>query len=254
MKNNNKNKDNDRVFVDRFIKTVLVIIIIILLLHSCSLIKDTNKEKIPGGNIDIIDIDCDKDAKCIEIDDDSNSKNTNTNTNTNTNNYEIDNKNEQSLPVNSDIDNEEENDDDSEGKFVVFDKNIRWNGEVNAKIFTNSMYKLEGVVAPESSNTYQFIVRNNTKYKMKYEINFVEFNPYNVNMKYKLKKNDTYIIDHYVSASGLEKVISMLEQESNDTYYLEWKWVSSDNDTEIGKNPDVNYNLKIKVKAESVND
>ena len=43
----------------------------------------------------------------------------------------------------------------------------------------------------------------------------------------------------------------MLGSSDNDTYYLEWKWISSDNDTSIGKNPDSKYGLTIEVKAGS---
>ena len=89
---------------------------------------------------------------------------------------------------------------------------------------------------------------------MKYSISFIEDNPYNINMKYKLKKNDTYIVDHYVSATELNIADIKLNVNTGDTYYLEWKWISSSNDTEIGANPDSKYGLKINVEAESTND
>jgi len=123
-----------------------------------------------------------------------------------------------------------------------------------AKIFTNSMYKFRNVIAPESSNTYQFVVKNATDYNLKYTIDFVESNEHNINMKYKLKKNDTYLIDHYVSASELNISQMMLNVSSNDTYYLEWKWISSSNDTNIGKTPNAYYELAIKVEAESIDE
>ena len=44
-----------------------------------------------------------------------------------------------------------------------------------------------------------------------------------------------------------------LNSSNNDTYYLEWKWVSSDNDTQIGKAGNASYGLKIEIKAESTN-
>jgi hypothetical protein len=139
-------------------------------------------------------------------------------------------------------------------ELIVKDEEIRWVGSTDAKIFLSSMYELGDKIAPESSNVYQFIVRNGTFYNLKYEVNFVESNPYNINMKYKLKKNDTYIIDHYVSASELNISNILLDSKTNDTYYLEWKWISSENDTEIGTNPDATYELKIEIKAESVNE
>ena len=86
---------------------------------------------------------------------------------------------------------------------------------------------MDGKIAPESSNTYQFVVKNSTKNKLKYEINFIETNDYNINMQYKLKKNDTYIIDHYVKPSELSVNDMILNPGENDTYYLDWKWISS---------------------------
>lgn len=141
-----------------------------------------------------------------------------------------------------------------EGTFEVYDDDntpVTWNGSTDLKIFSKTSYPIEGKIAPESSNMYQFIVKNNTIYKLKYQINFIETNDYNINMKYKLKKNDEYIIDHYVSASELNINDIILNSNENDTYYLEWKWVSSSNDTEVGANPESYYGLKINIKAES---
>lgn len=141
-------------------------------------------------------------------------------------------------------------------KVDVFDEEkspITWNGSKDLNIFTNSIYSVEGTIAPESENTYQFVVRNNTAYTIKYNINFIENNDYNINMKYKLKKNDNYIISNYSNANALTITGYTLNPGENDTYYLDWKWISSDNDTSIGKNPDAKYGLKIEVKAESTN-
>ena len=113
---------------------------------------------------------------------------------------------------------------------------------------------MEGRIAPESSNAYEFKVENNTAYNLKYQIEFIETNEYNINMKFKLKKNDTYIIDHYVKASELSVTDMPLNINDSDTYYLEWKWISSSNDTSIGQNPEAKYSLKIEIKAEGTND
>ena len=72
-------------------------------------------------------------------------------------------------------------------------------------------------------------------------------------MKYRLKKNDTYVVHHYVKASELRVDDMILNRNENDTYYLEWKWISSSNDTSIGENPEAKYGLKIEVKAEETN-
>lgn len=139
--------------------------------------------------------------------------------------------------------------------FYVDDSDVKWSDETDLNIFTDSMYGKNGKVAPESSNTYKFVVNNNTRYNLKYKISFTEENQHNINIKYKLKKNGSYIVDHYVSYNEINKSDLLLNSNSKDTYLLEWKWVSNDNDTDIGINArenDVKYKLKIKVEAESV--
>ena len=219
--------DKKKKKLDAVIKIILIIIIIILLLHNCALNNNKNKEKIPTGNVEIIEIKCDKDTNQCDTSSDDNT-----------------------IPVSGSEDEVVTID----GMVTVYDNDVTWHGSTEAKIFTNSMYQLEDVIAPESSNTYQFVVKNSVGYKIKYNVSFIESNPYNINMKYKLKKNDTYLIDHYVSVNELNLTNLMLDSSNNDTYYLEWKWISSDNDTEIGKTPNANYGLKIEIKAESTND
>jgi hypothetical protein len=70
-------------------------------------------------------------------------------------------------------------------------------------------------------------------------------------MKYKLKKNGEYIIGEYVSYDELNLSNMVITSGVSDTYLLEWKWVSSSNDNEIGKNG-ATYGLQINVDAESV--
>lgn len=78
-----------------------------------------------------------------------------------------------------------------------------------------------------------------------------------MNMKFKLKKGNTYLINQYVSSEelGIENMI--LNGNKYDTYYLEWKWVGDDDttDTSIGndaKTNDIEYSLTINVEAESI--
>ena len=40
-----------------------------------------------------------------------------------------------------------------------------------------------------------------------------------------------------------------LNMKQTDTYYLEWKWFSSDNDTKIGESINAKYKLKIEIKV-----
>lgn len=144
--------------------------------------------------------------------------------------------------------------------FYVSDKEkVKWQDDIDLNIFedSTSISKVRGKIAPESKGTYKFIVNNGTQYNLKYSISFAETNQHNMNMKYKLKKGDTYLIDHYVPYNQLNIDDMLLNSNSSDTYYLEWKWdgENDDNDTQIGKNAkssNITYNLKISVEAESV--
>ena len=191
-------------------------------------------------------------------------KNKNNNSNINNDGTTTDNSNQDNASNNdnsnsdssnnnsSSDDNQDDNVEEPEDEMFVRDKRLVWDNVSELKIFTNSVYNFEEKIAPESSNTYQFIVKNSTSYNLKYNMSFIETNPYNINMKYKLKKNDTYIVDHYVSYNELNINDQLLNAKTNDTFYLEWKWISSDNDNQAGENS-ANYELKIKVEAESTN-
>ncbi|MBP5204158.1 Ig domain-containing protein [bacterium] len=143
------------------------------------------------------------------------------------------------------------------GDFDVFDDEnapITWNGSTNLDIFSKTEHTMDGKIAPESSGEYKFTVSNSTDYKLKYSISFIETNNYNINMKYRLKKNNTYIVSNYVSASDLNVDNVLLPIGENDVYTLEWKWISSSNDTSIGQSLSADYGLKIEVNAEGTND
>ena len=148
----------------------------------------------------------------------------------------------------------------TEDDFYVNDKDVvRWEDESSIKIFEDSTHiaKVNGKIAPESSGTYKFVVNNGTKYTLKYKIRFTETNSHNMNMKFKLKKGNIYLIDHYVSCDELNIENMTLNVQTSEDYYLEWKWVGDNdtNDTTIGntaQNTDIEYNLAIKVEAESI--
>ena len=161
------------------------------------------------------------------------------------------NSNEQSNKSNSNT--------DLEGEFYVSDnKIVKWNDNTNLNIFTDSkkISKVNGKIAPESTGIYVFNVNNKTKYNLKYNISFIESNEYSINMKYKLKKGNTYLVDQYVSYEQLNINDMLLNSNKTDIYSLEWKWVgdNDNNDTTIGmsaKDGDINYSLKINIEAES---
>ncbi|MBR3198474.1 MAG: hypothetical protein IKG27_00505 [Bacilli bacterium] len=248
-KKNQKKKNN---YVDRAIEIVLIIVIILLLLHNCGFSKKEGKEKTPSGNVNIIEIKCDDNGKCRK--DDKNGEIVVDDNTKSSGSKKSENKGSVSPSDSNDSgESEDDSEEEDDGNFKVYDKKVTWSESTDLNIFSNSFYNYEDIIAPESSNVYQFVLKNSTDYNLKYSISFSETNPYNINLKYKLKKNNSYIVSNYVSYDQLNLSDELLNSKKSDTFYLEWKWISSDNDTDVGK-IQANYNLKINVEAESVNE
>ena len=148
--------------------------------------------------------------------------------------------------------NEEKEVDDEESLIVD------WLNEKKADIFSNSYFE-NSKIAPGVSSDYYFIVKNDRKENIIYDINFTEKNDSNIPIKYRLKKNDSYVVGSdisWVNASDLNINDILINAKENNSYILEWKWdyytdnLNDATDTTIGKNiPD--YKLIINVKARS---
>lgn len=218
---------------------IILIIIIILLLFF----RKGNEILKPSGNIDIFEITCtnncdsNKADKNDENDDDKDEK-------VEDNDNKENNKQNQQAQIENEI---KEN-------FSVLNKNgVTWDSTKELNIFSNPMFEMKERIAPESSNIYQFIVRNNTIYNLNYDLSFIEENDMNIDMKYRLKKNDKYVVgseEEWVKYTELNLNKISSKSKTSDTYYLEWKWFSGENDTAIGEAGDVEYALNINIKAE----
>ena len=148
--------------------------------------------------------------------------------------------------------NEEKEVDDKESLIVD------WLNEKKADIFSNSYFE-NSKIAPGVSSDYYFIVKNDRKENIIYDINFTEKNDSNIPIKYRFKKNNGYVVGSdtaWVNASNLNINNVLINSKENDSYILEWKWdyytdnLNDATDTTIGKNiPD--YKLTINVKARS---
>ena len=242
MEENNNNKEEKKNKVaDIIVKIILIVIIIILLLHNCQMINKLNGDKdkkdinYPTGNVDVFELTCEKET-CKDVLPDQ------------TDNTPV---KPQPTPNNDKK--------DDEPKITVLDNTdkVEWNNEKEIDIFSNTVYEMEQKIAPECSNTYEFIVRNSTDYKIKYNIEFKEINKYSINMKYRLRKDNEFVVgdeDTWVSYDELDIENAMSDANTDQIYYLQWKWFSSDNDTSVGTDPDSYYKLTIYINAESQNE
>ena len=177
----------------------------------------------------------------------SNPKPNNSGNNSNNNNQNTDPTN----PTEPD-EPEEPIPDEETGEVIVKDSDVTWETETQVNIFKSNL--VDNTIAPESSNTYRFTVYNNTESNVKYNLSFTETNESGINMKYKLRKNNSYIVSEYSSISQLNLTQQLLNASKNDVFYLEWKWISNSNDTDIGASGTATYNLNIKVEAEATNE
>lgn len=257
---NNQESSNYNNTRDFIIKLILLIIIIILLIHNCSLSKSINKDdkvQKPNGNVDIFNIQCYSD-KCNNPSYSSDNKKSDDAYATNSSkHYSRPNSNNASQSNKTDGDKPSGGADEQtdEGNLTVLDDDITWKSTNNLRIFSNPVFDMKNIIEPESSNAYQFVILNNTQYNLSYNISFFEENDYNINMKYKLKRDGVYIAgddDTWVSYSELNKLNIPLDSSKSHTYYLDWKWVGSDNDTIAGANS-AEYELSIEIKASQKN-
>ncbi len=107
-------------------------------------------------------------------------------------------------------------------------------------------------IAPYDSGVYEFDVKNTISKNILYKLNLEEENEDRVNIKYKLKKNGTYIISDWVYYEQIKLEDVALAAKQTDIYELEWCWVSENNelDTQIGlKKERAKYTITINVIA-----
>ena len=196
--------------------------------------------------------------------------NNNSNSNSNSNNEQS--NNEQSNGKQSDSGNNNQNnnqnnndntpsgnipdenpDETEDAELEVFDNDLEWSSTSQVHVFRNPVYEMDEIIAPGSTNSYKFYIRNNKECNIKYKLKFIEENPYGINMKYKLKKDGNYVISNWVSANELVISDELLNSQEDDEYILEWMWQHNDTvDADIGKNIDAYYKLNITISGEQV--
>ncbi len=137
--------------------------------------------------------------------------------------------------------------------FGVYDENISWKSHNKVNIFKSATYKLEDKIVPGDSNSYVFVVSNNTDCDMKYTILFGEDNFWKINMQYRLKKNGKYVVDKWSNYSNLIQEEIFIKANSKDSYVLEWRWNDEDDysDTKAGI-AEAEYSLTIDISGKQV--
>ena len=219
--------DSNKGFIRFLIIVILLIIIILLLLFRNNVGEIKHEYLTPTGHIDVFDIDVKCECKTKD-----------------TCEIVVDN-----IPVFNPTTDEE-----TTGEVFVDDKNGNYLYQQKLEIFNNSYFNTNKI-APGISSTYYFVVHNSSEVNVKYNIEMIETSEYNINLKYRLKKNNAYVIGNentWVTANDLITSFSNLNVSTSDSYALDWKWFDANNDTEIGENMVSEYKLKIRVYFEQV--
>ena len=263
-------------------KLYKLVIVLVVLLCVCLIINFTHNKMI-NDNTEIIDIECEgenceKDTIPKDTDDNKNNANDDV-----TNNPQTDNASNNSGTGNGNSGTENNNSgtngtgnssgngsttgtepvvtngdgdtiipdengeiEEAKNKLSVSDSYQTWTNITEIRIFDVDQ------IAPGDSGTYDFVVNNNTDENVDYGIVFEENNVANVNMLYKLKRNNEYIAGDettWVKYNELNFDNKILNENNIDAYNIEWKWVPAENDTAAGRLHGAKYGLNVTVKA-----
>lgn len=153
---------------------------------------------------------------------------------------------------NNSNDNENKEDNENDNEFIV-----DWMKSEKLNIFANSYFNGQNKIAPGVSGSYRFKVVNNRSSKVIYNVSFNEVNLYNINMKYRLKIGNDYVVgdeNNWVSAEDLNYNSRIIDTKISELYTLEWRWFDSDNDNEVGQTINAVYSLSISVYGEDITD
>ena len=240
---------------------VLLIIILLLVFFNRNKVGKINNYPLPTGNIDFFDIDVHailgEEEVLPETLPKTGSKTGNKNSGTNTEKvvtklYSINGQTTTDITT-----YDEEKDKEVFGRVFVDDKNGDYLYQQKLAIFENSAFEYETKICPGVSNTYNFVVHNSSNMNIKYYIEMYEESEYDVNMKYRLKRNNSYVIGNdttWVTAEELKTEFEAIGISESDSYSLDWKWEYEDGvddkDTIAGENMTSEYKLNIRVHFE----
>ena len=137
------------------------------------------------------------------------------------------------------------------GDLIVYDDDKIWDNQ-DLRIFINPVYDNRNIIAPGSFNSYAFIIKNNNDFDITVDIAFSEVNYKNINMQYKLKNDGKYLLgseNSYEKIKGRKIEDIWIPKEGQKQYTLDWKWVDSNNDAEVGFDVNSFYKLSIIIMA-----
>lgn len=156
--------------------------------------------------------------------------------------------------------NQDDDDDEKDKTNQIIIKDNKGPIKMNSilDIFNNFKFENQKIIAPGSYGEYHFSIINDTNSKIVYSIKFDDIMTNKVNMKYRLKLDNSYLKGDNISYVSIEQLnisnIIALEK-SNNLYTLEWYWEDDDpNDNYVGSQiEEQKYTLNVEINAEEKN-
>lgn len=144
--------------------------------------------------------------------------------------------------------------DDNIKLIKVLDDDIEITKNTKLNIFENEKFDGEKIIAPNSKGEYTFCVKNITDKNIMYHINFADEMEHVINMKYRLKIDNLYIVgnkDTYMDIENLKAEDIIVLKDAINVFTLEWYWEDDDiNDTIVGSQQlDQHYTLNLGINA-----
>lgn len=124
--------------------------------------------------------------------------------------------------------------DEIEGELVETDPDKIWDATNTINVFKNAKFDNRNLIAPGSFGAYHFQVQNKTTFPIIYNLSFLEENDIQVNMLYRMRKNDEWIVKKWTKLPDIFLESYRIEAGEIDDFVLEWKWFDASNDTELG--------------------
>lgn len=156
----------------------------------------------------------------------------------------------------------------------VIEKNtgLSWTQIEQADIFSNPEFGGEKIIAPGTTGSYYFTIKNNANFGMHCDIHFEDINEVEskVPMLYRFRCEDEYIMGNETSWLTLEEIINIdipLNISRAKELVLDWKWIFEDPenleerdiaDTALGneaaelakEGKDLEYKIQLVINAE----
>lgn len=145
------------------------------------------------------------------------------------------------------------------GMINVYQKDINVIKNTPIDIFNNEKYDGRKIIAPRSRGSAKFGVKNVSNGDIIYDVGFTDQSNYLVNMKYKLKIDNIYIVgdkDHYVTLDQMKVNDITVINGSNNVFTIEWYWEDDDpRDVIVGMaEPTQYYTLNLAITAREYHD